>query len=517
MAIVRDIGCPVESGSFRLSVVGFSLSVLGRPRAVSASRGQPKTGNRQTITSISHVARPNRASRRIARTGVTSLTLLLVGCADTLQPEAVCPPLPAALPTTDVTVTLDPGQRFQTIQGFGTTQRLFDDPHTTETFNASTLRAAAVPSASEQAKILDALYRDLGLTRVRFHPEGVEPVNDNADPNSTDLSKFNLKWKAADGHIDAVRSLLPRGVTTFYSSPVTVEPWMNESNPDEYVEWALVQLRHWKQRGLEMPYFSIINEPGFYGGVTTWSGAWLRDVVKRLGARLAAEGIRTKLVVPDDVSPVEAYPRLQVILADPQARQYIGAVAYHLYARGNEREIAQLAKQYGIPIWMSEYSTPDDWGKWATLTHELLTEYDVSAVDYMWGYFGDWDRSQLIRLRVNGTSYAGYELTRHYYAMGQYSRYVRPGAVRIAATSSDPELKVAAFLNGDEPVIVVTGGSRDRTVRFDLGAAGKCGARVEAVRTSETESWKPLPEVTLDQPRFAGVVAAGSVTTFVAR
>jgi hypothetical protein len=94
---------------------------------------------------------------------------------------------------------------------------------------------------------------------------------------------------------------------------------------------------------------------------------------------------------------------------------------------------------------------------------------------------------------------------------------VRPGAVRIAATSSDPELKVAAFLNGDEPVIVVTGGSRDRTVRFDLGAAGKCGARVEAVRTSETESWKPLPEVTLDQPRFAGVVAAGSVTTFVAR
>ena len=456
-------------------------------------------------------------SCRVARTLAASFALVLAGCADSLGPDASCLPLPAALPASDATVTLDPAQRFQTIEGFGTTQRLFDDPHTTETIDPSTRRAAAIPPASEQTKILDALYRDLGLTRVRFHPEGVEPVNDNGDPNSTDLSKFNLGWKAADGHIDAVRSLLPRGVRTFYSSPVTVEPWMNEGNPDEYVEWALVQLRHWKQRGLEMPYFSIMNEPGFYGGVTTWSGVWLRDVVKRLGARLAAEGIRTKLVVPDDVSPDKAYPRLQVILADPQARQYVGAVAYHLYGRGYEREITQLAKQYGIPIWMSEYSTPG-WSEWAALTHELLTEFDVSAVDYMWGYFGDWDRSQLVRLRVNGTSYAGYELTRHYYAMGQYSRYVRPGAVRIAATSSDPELKVAAFLNGENPVVVVVnGGSRDRTVHFDLRAAGRCGARVEAFRTSETDSWKPLPEVTLDQPRFVGVVAGGSVTTFVGR
>ena len=462
-------------------------------------------------------------SGRVVRSLVASVTLSLAACGDggpsrSLEPEASCPALPAALPAADLTVTLDAERRFQTIQGFGTTQRLFDDPHTTETFNPATRRAAAIPPAPEQAKILDALYRDLGLTRVRFHPEGVEPVNDNADPNSTDLSKFNLTWKAADGHIEAVRSLLPRGVTTFYSSPVTVESWMNESNPDEYVEWAMVMLRHWRQRGLEMPYYSILNEPGFYGGVRTWSGAWLRDVTKRLGARLAAEGFRTRLVVPDDVSPDNAYPRLQVILADPQARQYVGAVAYHMYGRGNERDIARLAKQYGIPVWMSEYSTPDDWREWAALTHELLAEFDVSAVDYMWGYFGDWDRSQLVRLKVNGSSYAGYDLTRQYYVMGQFSRFVRPGAVRIAATSPDPDLKVVAFLGDQKPVVVVTNvGSRDRTVRFELGAAGVCGTRIEAVRTSETEGWRSLPDVTLDQPRFVATVAGGSVTTFVGR
>jgi O-glycosyl hydrolase len=460
-----------------------------------------------------------RSSIRVARSLTASVVAALAACGDgPSTPDASCPAVPATLPTADVTVTLDPAQRFQTIDGFGTTQRLFDDPHTTQTFNSVTRRAAAVPPASEQAKILDALYRDLGLTRVRFHPEGVEPVNDNPDPNAADLSRFVLAWKAADGHIEAVKSLIARGVTTYYASPLTVEPWMDESNPDEYVEWAMVMLRHWRQRGLEMPYFSILNEPGYYGGVRTWSGAWLRDVTKRLGARLAAEGFRTRLVVPDDVSPDKAYPRLQVILADPQARQYVGAVAYHLYGRGNERDIAQLAKQYGIPVWMSEFSTPDDWREWAALTHQLLAEYDVSAVDYMWGFFGDWDRSQLVRLRVNGSSYAGFDLTRQYYVMGQYSRFVRPGAVRVAATSSDPEVKVVAFLGGEKPVIVVTNaGSRDHTVRFELGAAGSCGTRIEAVRTSETESWKPLPDATLDQPRFVGPVARGSVTTFVGR
>ena len=93
------------------------------------------------------------------------------------------------------TITIDPSRRFQTIDGFGTSQTVFDDPHVTETFDPATQRAAAIPPAADQAKILDALYRQLGLTRVRIHPDGIEPVNDNADPNVADLSKFSFDWK----------------------------------------------------------------------------------------------------------------------------------------------------------------------------------------------------------------------------------------------------------------------------------------------------------------------------------
>lgn len=462
---------------------------------------------------------------RIARTVATSFAVALLACSadaptgvDTFSNPGTCPATPAALPATDVTVTLDAAQRFQTIQGFGSTQRLFDDPHVTETYDASTGRAAVIPPASDQAKILDALYVDLGLTRVRIHPEGFEPVNDNADPNTADLSKFNFGNRGADGHIAAVKLLLPRGLTTYFASPVVLESWMNESNPDEYVEWVMVMLRHWRQQGLEMPYYSILNEPGYYVGGKPWSGEWLRDVAKKLGPLLAAENFRTKLVVSEDDSPFAAYGRIQTVLADPDARKYIGALAYHLYGRGGEDQVAQLGKQYGLPVWMTEFSTPDDWHAWATVMQQLLADYDVSAIDYMWGYFGDWDRSQLIRLKVSGTTYLGYDMTRQYYVMGQYSRYARPGAVRIAATSSDPDVKVVAFMNGAKPVVVVTNlSTRAHTVRFELGSAGVCGGTLQMVRTSASENWSTLPEIVLDQPRFAAAAAAGTVTTFAGR
>ena len=422
-------------------------------------------------------------------------------------------------------ITIDASQKFQTMQGFGTSARVFDDPHVTETFDQSTKRAAAIPPESQQNQILDALYYDLGLSRVRMLTAdlgGVEPVNDNADPQVADLSKFDFSWKQGDAQIDLVKNIAKRGPMTFYSSTWSLEKWMTESNPEEYAEWVMVTLRRWRDKGVEMPYFSLKNEPGYAPSGGLWSGEYLRQVTKILGARIKAEGMKTKLVVPDDVTPSEAYSRLQIILADPDARQYIGAIGYHVYQRGGEDKIKQLGEQYGIPIWMTEYSTPDSWLDWAMLTHELITQDGVSAVDYMWGFFGDWDKSQLIALVVSNGAYQRFRLTPQYYAMGQYSRFVRPGAVRVAATSSDPNVKASAYVDGYKLIIVATyvgsGGTGiafERRVRFELGSSGPCVRRADAVRTSDSDSWLPLATTTVDVPRFSASLPARSVTTFV--
>jgi O-glycosyl hydrolase len=415
-------------------------------------------------------------------------------------------------------ITIDPKARFQTMQGFGTSVRLFDDPRVTNTLDPATKRATATPPVSAQSQILDALYVDLGLTRVRFLPGdgGTEPVNDNADPLVADLSKFDFSWTNGDGQLDLMPGLWNRGARTYFVSTPALEKWMTEANPEEYAEWVIVTLRHWRDRGYEPPFVSLKNEPGSAASGGVWSGAYLRDVTKILGARIKADGMKTRIVLPDDVSPKEALARLQVVLADPDARQYVGAVAYHLGERGGEVEIKQLAEQYGIPVWMTGYSS-QDFIELSTTMNALITDDGVSAVDYTWGFAGDQESSQLVRVVARNGAYERFLMTPRYYAMGQYARYVKPGAVRISATSNDPAVKATAYVDGYKLIVVVThlGGPFERLVRMELRSGGPCVKRVESVRTSDAESWTPLTQLFIEIPRISAVVSARSITTFV--
>src|SRR5829696_700779 len=66
---------------------------------------------------------------------------------------------------TAATVLVDGGVRYQAMDGFGTSFRVFDDPHVFDNFNPSTARAATVLTAAQQDQILDRLYTDLKLNR----------------------------------------------------------------------------------------------------------------------------------------------------------------------------------------------------------------------------------------------------------------------------------------------------------------------------------------------------------------
>lgn len=64
-------------------------------------------------------------------------------------------------------VAIDGTVRYQTMDGFRTSSRVFDDPHVFDNFNPATGRAATVMTTIRQDEILDRLYSDLKLTRVR--------------------------------------------------------------------------------------------------------------------------------------------------------------------------------------------------------------------------------------------------------------------------------------------------------------------------------------------------------------
>ena len=125
----------------------------------------------------------------------------------------------------------------------------------------------------------------------------------------------------------------------------------------------------------------------------------MHDVVVQLGERLRAAGFKTKLVIPDDENPTDAYRRAVAVLQDPSARQYVGALAYHIYRwdKGDMVRMRALATQYRLPVWMTEYNSElQGLGgafDWAERMHILLTDGGVNAIDYMWGYFGSWVRT----------------------------------------------------------------------------------------------------------------------------
>lgn len=455
---------------------------------------------------------PSVTSRAVSRAAVVAFGVAALAS----SAEASGASIDAAAQRQSALVTIQLRQPQQTITGFGVSAGPWLDPH------LSNFPRTMVP-ATAQEKILKALFGDLRLTRLRpLLGPNVEPVNDNADPSSADVRRFNFSGKNADALIALVRQARPYGLRTFFPSPVAIERWMTEANPEEYVEWALTMLLHWRSLGAEPQFYSPLNEPG-----TAFAGrrspAWLRAVVVGLGRRMRAEGLKTRLVVPDDVNPTQAYARARAVLEDPAARQYVAAVAYHLYGRqsGDVARIRVLAARYRLPIWMTEFSEPSyaRWPgalRWAETMHEQLTTGSASAVDFMWGYFGSWQLpSTLISIEFDNGVYRSHAPTDAYHVMRQFSRFVRVGDKRVAAVSSSDQVLVTAFKNGRRLVIVaVNRGASRETVRFALRGGSLVGSTVR-VRTAARERSRTLPSIRPRGVSFSQSLPPSSVTTFV--
>jgi O-glycosyl hydrolase len=461
--------------------------------------------------------------RRLALT-IVAISVTAAAACSTSPPggaRGAAGPLPPSVPAADcpggrrndpVTVRVDARRQFQTIQGFGTSVRLFDDPHVTNTFDPDTGHGAVVVPPDDQQAILQHLYGELHLTRLRpITDAGVQPAP--ADSHGGAPVR-NFDGKRTDGFVGFARQAYALGATTVFPAPLVLEPWMKGHDATEYVDWALAIIRRWRDRGLPLAYWSVANEPG---GSLGLSAEYVRDVVKLLGPRLRAEGIDTRFVVPDDINPAEALKRLQVVLADPAARPYLGAVAYHLYGhRDAQAQIQQLAARQGLPVWMTEFFTKDALA-WADTVHDLLVDQGVAAVDYLWGFFGAWktDGDQLITIDDDGGRYTGWRFSRQYFTFGQWTRFVPPGSRRVAAGVSGSGLRVSAFAVPDGlAVVAVNDGRRCHPTRIEVSGAG-IGPGATATRTSDSESWAQLPAPTVEAGVLVATLAPRSVTTYV--
>lgn len=360
----------------------------------------------------------------------------------------------------EVQVRVDAGTTHQTIQGFGTC-------YIDWTNN--------VRQEYQKPELLDLIVNDLGLSVVRQQMQDeLEPVNDDDDPNHFNWDGFKTGdvgsgW-AFERRMWFMEELRKRGVTRFIMSPWTPPAFMKTNKAgrfgghlradmfDEYAEFMAANIiLAKKNHGIDIGYITVQNELLFIEPYHScvYNPYTLRETVRALMRKFQKEGITTKILMPEDMMYVDRMlPYILPTMNDPETKLFPGGFCTH--RQGGYDEVARwhkVTQKYGRENWMTETSGhPQTWDgamKMASDMHDYLVGGNFNA--WIYWQITDSARSGQYALMVNGDP----ARSPKYYAAKQFYRYVRPGAVRVEAGSSDKELLASAYVDGKAGKIVL--------------------------------------------------------------
>ncbi len=375
--------------------------------------------------------------------------------------------LAAGCQAQDAVVTVDTSVRHQTILGWG-----------------KTTPWAPAPRLARDI-VIERAVGDLGITRLRYEPpsgnragaRAWEWLNDNDDPRDTNwhaLSVEALNARAAEWIVPFKDAVEARGDPfSLYVSPSffdggssgSVPPWLL-NDPEEYAEFAAsVLLRLRESWGVTADYYSICNEAGNNNAFTPRVVA---DMIRATVPRLREHGLPTMIEFPESINVAVAMRYIEALQGQADLWPDIGLISYHLYGN-NDRlaELREFAFARGLPTAQTEFMN-------LTIDH-LYTDLTVGGCSY-WEIYGL--ASPDYATIEGGISSDSFRGGNHYWRFRQVLHYVRPGAVRVEATCSDPAVRALAFEDEGRVTVVVinTGqGAQDRGVTVAGLSPGEYG------------------------------------------
>lgn len=173
--------------------------------------------------------------------------------------------------------------------------------------------------------------------------------------------------------------------------------------------------------------------------------------------------------------------------------------------------------------WMSEWSpNGSTWNEnWddgsgydgfavASSIHESLATAGVSGYVY---WFGTSQGATRGLIQLDGDAY---HVSKRLWALAAYSRFIRPGAVRVGARATGDGLKVTAFRDADGGQVVEILNTGTAAVTTDLLTGGDARrSRVTAYLTDSTRSVSPVDAVHGRGANMRADLAPRSLTTIV--
>ncbi len=475
-------------------VASSAALVLGKANVSRASQEQPS----ETPESPA----PNDVARDIEGSSIAVYTTAdktthRLSATETLTFKKMGQPL-----ETQICVFVDPSKRAQTILGIG--GALTDA--SAETF-------AKLPAA-RQREVLDAYFdphKGIGYTigRTNIHSCDFSSASYTyVDEGDKALKSFSVDHDK-QFRIPFIKQAIAAagGKLTLYGSPWSPPAFMKTNNdmlhggklkPELYQSWANYYtkfIKAYEKEGIPIWGITIQNEPM---ATQTWESCIFsaeeeRDFLKNyLGPTMRREGLGDRKIIAWDHNRDLIYQRVSTILEDPDAAKYVWGIGYHWYEpwSGGEMMFDNVKlvhetfpdKKLLFTEGTVDSFKPQDIGSW-----RLGEYYGRSMINDFNGGAVGWTDWNVLLDEQGGPNHVGnfcfapihadtktgaLTYTNSYHYIGHFSKFVRPGARRIACAPSRSALLSTAFVNPDGKVSVVVMNRGDQPVPYHLWVNG---------------------------------------------
>ena len=291
-----------------------------------------------------------------------------------------------------------------------------------------------------------------------------------------------------------------------------------------YADYLVQYAKDYAAAGVPLTYVGPLNEGNLKVPQDSMimSPAQTADFMSILGSTLARSGLSTHAECCASIGWNYAQKDAAALETDPQANAATALFTSHGYfvAPGSP------LKGWSKPVWQTEWApfgfAPwdpawDDGSQssgftWAQNIHTGLTAANLGAFLYLWGASTTGMtglNTGLVEVKGNTVAPSG-----RLWAFASYSRFIRPGAVRIGATTRRPDLEVSAFRNSDGSiaVIVLNRAHSRQTATFSLHGVG--AARATPYVTDTTHHLAAQTPITVSNSGFTATLPPRSLVSY---
>ncbi|GKU26295.1 glycoside hydrolase family 30 protein [Clostridium folliculivorans] len=399
--------------------------------------------------------------------------------------------------SSDNTLKIDRNKKYQKIVGFG------------GAFTESAAYTLARMDEEKREEIVKKYFDQVdglaySIGRVHIHSCDFSLGNYTyVEENDVELKTFDIshekQWVLP--FIDAARKTR-NGEILLLASPWSPPGWMKSNGemnhggtllPEYYEAWANYYAKYIKamrKEGFDIWAITVQNEPA---ALQVWDSCLYsaeeeRDFLKNhLGPTLEREGLSDVKIYIWDHNRDILFERADTVLSDPEAAKYVYGTGNHWYVSEEFENLSKLHDKYPDKhILFTEGCQEGGLHLGSWLTGE---RYGRNMIGDFRNWQEGWIDWNLILDETGGPNHVGnlcdapivadtkaqeIHYNSSYYYIGHFSKYVKPGAVRIdSAIEGASNLEQVAFLNEDGSVVLIVMNESDNTESFDIEADGQ--------------------------------------------